>query len=155
MQLFLFGCRHNDLAIQYRMRVQNHLRQVDLRQNLTLAWPGSYTDIPRLKAGMVGAQVSLIDDDCSSPEYEAISPELHLGRNSFVFRARIVVTVTLELKKVNYPSHHFVKCQIYDLLFRRRWYRPNFITFWGRCQLKTSFFIKYCIKDRLIGPLIT
>lgn len=61
MHSFLY--RHNDLAWQIRAQFQNQLDKVDLTKNGSGADPKVYghewqTDIPRLRAGMVGGQVS-------------------------------------------------------------------------------------------------
>lgn len=55
---------HNDLAAQIRAQFQNQLDDVDLLMNGSGADPDIYghewqTDIPRLRAGKVGAQVLL------------------------------------------------------------------------------------------------
>lgn len=54
---FLCVCSHNDLAWQIRVYFKNQLSEIDLSRN------GSggvfQTDIPRLRAGRVGAQVGL------------------------------------------------------------------------------------------------
>lgn len=47
---------HNDLPWQYRERVQNHLAQIDLRQDQSRLEKPLHTDIPRLRAGKLGAQ---------------------------------------------------------------------------------------------------
>lgn len=51
---------HNDLAMQLRARYQNQLNEVDLNKNGSgdnvTFW---HTDMVRLRAGKVGAQVSL------------------------------------------------------------------------------------------------
>jgi len=47
---------HNDLPWQYRERVKNHLSQIDLRQDQSKLEKPLHTDIPRLKAGRLGAQ---------------------------------------------------------------------------------------------------
>ncbi len=57
------SCRHNDLAYQIRVYFQNQLDNVDLTKNGSGADPKIYgdewqTDIPRLRAGKVGGQVS-------------------------------------------------------------------------------------------------
>lgn len=57
--LLVYTCSHNDLAEQLRSLFDNQLDRVDLSLNSS----GKYgvlwqTDIPRLRAGKVGAQVS-------------------------------------------------------------------------------------------------
>jgi len=47
---------HNDLPWQYRERAKNHLVQIDLRQDQSKLDKPLHTDIPRLKAGGLGAQ---------------------------------------------------------------------------------------------------
>ncbi|HET8796935.1 MAG TPA: dipeptidase, partial [Thermoanaerobaculia bacterium] len=47
---------HNDLPWQYRERVKNRLAQIDLRADQSKIEKPLHTDIPRLKAGGVGAQ---------------------------------------------------------------------------------------------------
>jgi membrane dipeptidase len=47
---------HNDIPYQYRKRVNNHLDQMDLSQDLTHLVPALHTDIPRLRKGGMGAQ---------------------------------------------------------------------------------------------------
>ncbi len=47
---------HNDLPWQCRARFRNQLSEVDLRRDLTHLEPRLHTDIPRLRAGGVGAQ---------------------------------------------------------------------------------------------------
>ena len=47
---------HNDIPWQYRQRVDNHLDQMDLSQDLTGLKPALHTDIPRLRAGGMGGQ---------------------------------------------------------------------------------------------------
>jgi len=47
---------HNDIPWQYRKRVNNHLNQMDLSQDLTDLKPELHTDIPRLRAGGMGGQ---------------------------------------------------------------------------------------------------
>lgn len=47
---------HNDLPWQYRERVKNHLAQIDIRQDQSKLEKPLHTDIPRLKAGRLGAQ---------------------------------------------------------------------------------------------------
>lgn len=55
--------RHNDLPWNVRKFVHNQLGEVNLSSDLGKVdpWAGSdwsHTDIPRLRAGLVGAQVS-------------------------------------------------------------------------------------------------
>lgn len=45
---------HNDIPWQYRVRVQNHLNQLDLAADLTKLQKPTHTDIARLRKGMVG-----------------------------------------------------------------------------------------------------
>lgn len=60
--VFIFFCfistwrRHNDLPWQLVLYVDNKLQDIDLnvRPNFNI----THTDIPRLRAGLVGAQVS-------------------------------------------------------------------------------------------------
>ncbi len=47
---------HNDIPWQYRRRVNNHLDQMDLHDDLTQLTPPTHTDMARLKQGMVGGQ---------------------------------------------------------------------------------------------------
>lgn len=47
---------HNDLPWQYRERVKNQLAQIDLRQDQSKLAKPLHTDIPRLRAGLLGAQ---------------------------------------------------------------------------------------------------
>jgi membrane dipeptidase len=47
---------HNDLPWQYRERVKNQLGQIDLRQDQSKLAKPLHTDIPRLRAGGLGAQ---------------------------------------------------------------------------------------------------
>jgi membrane dipeptidase len=47
---------HNDLPMQFRERVKNHLAQLDLRQDQSKLEKPLHTDIPRLRAGRVGGQ---------------------------------------------------------------------------------------------------
>lgn len=47
---------HNDLPLQYRIRVNNQLDQLDLDSDLTELERPTHTDIPRLRKGMVGGQ---------------------------------------------------------------------------------------------------
>lgn len=63
MNLFDFH-RHNDLPWNVRKFVHNQLGEVNLSSDLGRVDPWarsdwSHTDIPRLRAGLVGAQVSL------------------------------------------------------------------------------------------------
>ena len=50
--------RHNDLPWVYRNRVDNQIYQVNLEEDVNMQWGHSHTDIPRLREGMVGAQVT-------------------------------------------------------------------------------------------------
>jgi membrane dipeptidase len=47
---------HNDLPWQYRKRVDNHLERIDLASDTSKLDPPMHTDIPRLRAGILGAQ---------------------------------------------------------------------------------------------------
>ena len=47
---------HNDLPWQYRDRVSNQLARIDLRQDQSKLAKPLHTDIPRLRAGLLGAQ---------------------------------------------------------------------------------------------------
>lgn len=47
---------HNDLPWQYRERVKNQLSRIDLRQDQSKLDKPLHTDIPRLRAGLLGAQ---------------------------------------------------------------------------------------------------
>ena len=47
---------HNDLPWQYRERVKNQLAQIDLRQDQSKLAKPLHTDIPRLRAGLLGGQ---------------------------------------------------------------------------------------------------
>lgn len=50
--------RHNDLPWQMYKNEQNVLANIDLYTDMRLRWPISHTDIPRLRTGKVGGQVS-------------------------------------------------------------------------------------------------
>ena len=50
--------RHNDIAWQYQQRVNNHVYDINLSLDVTEQWGWSHTDIPRLRKGRVGAQVT-------------------------------------------------------------------------------------------------
>lgn len=45
---------HNDIPWQYRVRVKNHLNQLDLAADLTKLQKPTHTDIARLRKGLVG-----------------------------------------------------------------------------------------------------
>ena len=47
---------HNDLAWQYRKRVRNRIEKIDLSRNTKDLKPTLHTDLPRMRAGGVGAQ---------------------------------------------------------------------------------------------------
>ncbi len=47
---------HNDLAWEYRKRVQNHLEKIDIRGDTSKLDPPLHTDIARLRRGGVGGQ---------------------------------------------------------------------------------------------------
>ncbi|HEY7213536.1 MAG TPA: dipeptidase [Thermoanaerobaculia bacterium] len=47
---------HNDLAWEYRKRVQNHLEKIDIRGDTSRLEPPLHTDIARLRRGGVGGQ---------------------------------------------------------------------------------------------------
>ena len=47
---------HNDLPWQYRDRVSNQIARIDLRQDQSKLAKPLHTDIPRLRAGLLGAQ---------------------------------------------------------------------------------------------------
>ena len=47
---------HNDLPYQYQERAKDHLAQIDIRQDQSKLTPPLHTDIPRLRAGHVGAE---------------------------------------------------------------------------------------------------
>ncbi len=47
---------HNDIPWQYRSRVHNHLCEMDLHADLTTLDRPTHTDLPRLRAGHLGAQ---------------------------------------------------------------------------------------------------
>jgi hypothetical protein len=52
--------RHNDLPRKMYTQANNTLANVNLYNDTRLQWgPNSHTDIPRLRQGRVGAQVSL------------------------------------------------------------------------------------------------
>ena len=52
-------CRHNDLAYQLRMHFRNQLGEIDLLKNTSGQFGAAWqTDIPRLRAGHVGGQVT-------------------------------------------------------------------------------------------------
>lgn len=48
---------HNDLAEQIRDHFMNHLADIDLAKHVNV----TMTDIPRLREGLVGAQVRWMD----------------------------------------------------------------------------------------------
>lgn len=53
--------RHNDLAWALYREVNNQLNAVNLNENLTgLGWSICHTDIPRLRQGLLGAQVYIL-----------------------------------------------------------------------------------------------
>jgi hypothetical protein len=58
--------RHNDLPYQLYKNEHNVLASVDLRSDLRLVWNISHTDIPRLRAGKLGAQVGLVKPNIDS-----------------------------------------------------------------------------------------
>lgn len=65
-------CRHNDLPWNVRKFVHNQLGEVNLSSDLGRVDPWarsdwSHTDIPRLRAGLVGAQVNLTWHSLASP----------------------------------------------------------------------------------------
>lgn len=69
--LDLFFLRHNDLPWNVRKFVHNQLGEVNLSSDLGRVDPWarsdwSHTDIPRLRAGLVGAQVNFNRDIHSS-----------------------------------------------------------------------------------------
>lgn len=47
---------HNDVPWQYRVRVKNHVDQLDLSQDLSTLKPDMHTDFARLEKGGLGAQ---------------------------------------------------------------------------------------------------
>lgn len=47
---------HNDLPWQYRDRVSNQMSRIDIRQDQSQLAKPLHTDIPRLRAGLLGAQ---------------------------------------------------------------------------------------------------
>lgn len=47
---------HNDIPFRYKLRVNNHLSELDFASDLTQLEEPTDTDLPRLRAGMVGAQ---------------------------------------------------------------------------------------------------
>ena len=47
---------HNDLPYQYEERAEDHLAQIDIRQDQSKLTPPLHTDIPRLRQGRVGGQ---------------------------------------------------------------------------------------------------
>ena len=47
---------HNDLPWQYRKRAQNHLERIDLARSTAALSKPMHTDLPRLRAGLVGGQ---------------------------------------------------------------------------------------------------
>ena len=49
-------CSHNDLAYAIRSLVENQLDEIDLSKHVNR----TMTDIPRLREGLVGAQVILM-----------------------------------------------------------------------------------------------
>ena len=55
-------CRHNDFVWKLRLAVDNALSEIDLRSDLTQIIPLSNTDIPRMRRGMIGAQVGYTVD---------------------------------------------------------------------------------------------
>jgi len=63
---------HNDLPWQYRERVKNHLAQIDLRQDQSKLEKPLHTDIPRLRAGKLGAQFWSVYVPASLPGNDAV-----------------------------------------------------------------------------------
>ncbi|HUP64141.1 MAG TPA: alpha/beta fold hydrolase [Thermoanaerobaculia bacterium] len=63
---------HNDLPWQFRERVGNRLREIDLRNDQTGLTPLLHTDIPRLRAGGVGAQFWSVYVPASLSEPDAV-----------------------------------------------------------------------------------
>lgn len=65
--------RHNDLPWNLRKFLRNEINDFELNTDLTVVEPWSkskysHTDLPRLRAGMMGAQVKFIYDHCDFGE---------------------------------------------------------------------------------------
>jgi membrane dipeptidase len=67
---------HNDLAEQYRLRVKDHLGQIDLASDTSRLEPAMHTDIARLRAGGVGAQFWSVYVPADLPGAEAVQATL-------------------------------------------------------------------------------
>ncbi|XP_013419550.1 dipeptidase 1 [Lingula anatina] len=62
---------HNDLAYRFRSNVMNHVDSVNLRESLIGVWNETQTDIPRLRAGRLGAQFWSCYGSCSAQYRDA------------------------------------------------------------------------------------
>ncbi|HEV8578855.1 MAG TPA: dipeptidase [Thermoanaerobaculia bacterium] len=67
---------HNDLAWEYRKRVQNHLDKIDLKAGTSQLDPPMHTDIPRLRRGGVGGQFWSVYVPVEIPGAEAVQATL-------------------------------------------------------------------------------
>lgn len=106
-KLIYLICRHNDLPWNVRKFVHNQLGEVNLSSDLGRVDPWarsdwSHTDIPRLRAGLVGAQVNSIWDSLSSP-FSLSPPPLSLSLCRPLFPSRFFF-----LAKVQHLFQHFI-----------------------------------------------
>ena len=62
LSISLFSHRHNDLADQFRVFAKNKVYSINLKADTRRVWNRTLaqTDIPRLRAGRLGAQVGFI-----------------------------------------------------------------------------------------------
>ncbi|XP_064610834.1 dipeptidase 1-like [Liolophura sinensis] len=67
---------HNDLPWQYRLQGNMKVEEVNLRGDLRTHWNPSHTDLPRLQAGMLGAQFWACYVPCSSQGKDAVRMSL-------------------------------------------------------------------------------
>jgi len=67
---------HNDLAWQYRQRAENHLDDIDLREDVNAQWGFSHTDIPRIREGLLGGQFWSLYVSCTSQYTDAVRVSL-------------------------------------------------------------------------------
>ena len=49
--------RHNDLPWQLYKRFNDSIDDIDFTKDVRSLWPASNTDIPRMREGLLGAQV--------------------------------------------------------------------------------------------------
>lgn len=80
----IFLRRHNDLPWNVRKFVHNQLGEVNLSSDLGRVDPWarsdwSHTDIPRLRAGLVGAQVNSTWHSLNSPSLLSVGRYFHLA----------------------------------------------------------------------------